>query len=479
MSKSLIIKVDNHSLQTTRDLRKTIGTIGLKECAKVINSNDLDANPRKAKVGTITDQVLDTLNFDSEMFRFRNKGFLLIANNLYKLERNRVSIDFENSKYEGLGDGGHTLLGIGMYLLKFTNISEEAIAKQKIRTWDAFIDFWRTIMTPENFESLLENIDKHEEKILQENRVAVPVEIVTPTEVGRMSFEQNAYDICEARNNNVSLTITTRSNQRGYYDPLKPVMDPYIEERTQWKDNEDLDVTPTFSVKDVVSLTMIPLYKLQQAGLLHKDVKSISPSYTYNGKGNAVQIFNSIIELEGGLANDNDKEVSSDDMIKNIKSNSVLMSALSSMRQIPSLVDTVYSLMPDAYQRYVVNRFGKSSTKKKFTTLQGVKKYSRTKKGEEYISRQQTTPFYSQPSEYQIPAGFYMPFVAGIHEMLEIKNNQVVWGVESPSEFIEQNVDTILEPFFDYLVDDNPDPTVVGKKAKVYRDIEREISRLI
>lgn len=478
MSKNLIIKVDNNSLQKTRDLKKTIGTIGLKEAAKIINSNDLDANPRKAKVGTITDQVIDTLNFDPEMFRFRNKGFLIIADSQFKLERNRMSIGFENSKYEGLGDGGHTLLGVGIYLLRFANINEESFAKQKIRTWDSFIHFWRTIMTPSNFEKLIENIDKFEEKILLEDRVTIPIEIIVPTDVGRTSFEQNAYDICEARNNNVSLTITTRSNQRGYYDPLKPVLDPYIEERVQWKDNEDLDVAPVFNVKDIISLTMIPLYKLQKENMLNENVKSIRPSYIYNGKGNAVQIFNNIIELEGGLVDDNEKEISSDDMIKNVKSNNVLVSALSTMRQIPSLVDKVYSLMPSAYKRYVVNTYGKSTTKK-FVDLQGVKKYSRDHKGENYVSRQQTTPFYNQQSDYQIPGGFYMPFVAGLHEMLEVKNNQVVWKMENPSEFLEENVDTILEPFFDYIVDDNPEPTVVGKKAKVYRDIEREISRLV
>ena len=58
-SKNLILKVDNQSFQQTRYLNKIIGTIDLKNIAKLINAVGLEANPRKSKVCNTTQQCLN------------------------------------------------------------------------------------------------------------------------------------------------------------------------------------------------------------------------------------------------------------------------------------------------------------------------------------------------------------------------------------------------------------------------------------
>ena len=100
-NKNLVLKVDHQSVQHTRYLNKIIGTIDLKNLAKLINAVGLEANPRKSKVCNTTDQIRDTLEYNPAMFKYSSKGLLVSSSECHKLERGRLNLTYNNESIEG------------------------------------------------------------------------------------------------------------------------------------------------------------------------------------------------------------------------------------------------------------------------------------------------------------------------------------------------------------------------------------------
>ncbi|SMN16497.1 hypothetical protein CRYPA_276 [uncultured Candidatus Thioglobus sp.] len=85
--------------------------------AKLIDAVGLTVNPRKSRVGKITNAIQETLELSPELFRFKSKGLLVSTSSCIELERNRFDLSFEEEQYEGVLDGGHNMLAIGLHLL--------------------------------------------------------------------------------------------------------------------------------------------------------------------------------------------------------------------------------------------------------------------------------------------------------------------------------------------------------------------------
>jgi len=71
---------------------------------------DLEANPRSAKAGAVTADIIESIQDTPETFPFKTKGVLVGASDYEPLQRHRYELRFENTKIEGILDGGHNML---------------------------------------------------------------------------------------------------------------------------------------------------------------------------------------------------------------------------------------------------------------------------------------------------------------------------------------------------------------------------------
>src|SRR3546814_8421165 len=80
-------------------------------------SSDLEANPRAAKIGSVTNAIVESLEETPELFPFKSKGILIGTSSYEALQRNRFELTFDNPESEGILDGGHNMLAIGVHML--------------------------------------------------------------------------------------------------------------------------------------------------------------------------------------------------------------------------------------------------------------------------------------------------------------------------------------------------------------------------
>lgn len=115
---SVIIKFDFPGEQTVGEITKVVGLVAAKYMVPIIDALDLEANPRSSKTGSVTSDIQESIETDPMIFPFKTKGILLAASQYECLERNRYKITPENRSFEGILDGGHNTLAIGLYILQ-------------------------------------------------------------------------------------------------------------------------------------------------------------------------------------------------------------------------------------------------------------------------------------------------------------------------------------------------------------------------
>ena len=139
---SIIMRLDFLSDQTVGHVKKYVGLTKAKHLVSVIDNLNLGANPRSSKTGPVTDAIQDSVEHDSLLFPFKTKGILLACSQYALLERGRIRIIPSNPMIEGILDGGHNTLAIGLYILgRALNYSGMSLPRGA-KTWDQFKSLW-------------------------------------------------------------------------------------------------------------------------------------------------------------------------------------------------------------------------------------------------------------------------------------------------------------------------------------------------
>lgn len=430
-----IIKLETACFQEHDRVNKILGTLDAKNIAKLIDAVGLTANPRKSKVGKITNAIQETLEYSPELFRFKSKGLLVSTSKCLELDRNRFDLSFEEEKYEGVLDGGHNMLAIGLHLL--SKLGEDELVVRKIKLWDQFVEIWKN----QDVSARDELLDNEEL-----NKLSVPVEIIYPSELEAPNFIETVLEISDARNNNDSLSSTTKHEHKKYYEILKTSLDVNINQKVEWKDN---DVGKSIKSQDIIAMSLIPLYALQEAGKLPEGSPKINPVSIYSSKSSCVETYNAIIRAEY-------KRNSSEEV-----SDPYLISAFSLMKDLPFLYDLIYKEFPKAY----------NSNSGAFGRISCVKLFDPQKKadGKTYLRAKPKTKFYEAECDYKYPDGFIMPIFGALSEWMEVKGNQLQWKMISPSASIEEKLKKFTEMFIAVSIKDNDyNPQSVGKNSGAY-----------
>jgi hypothetical protein len=430
---NIVIRFEQVADQADGPVRRLVGFVRARNMLQLFDAADLEANPRSAKAGSVTADIIESIEDTPETFPFKTKGILVGASSYKPLQRNRFELQFEDTKIEGVLDGGHNMLAIGTYILSKA-LSDEKILK-KIKLWPDLKQAWE-----ENREAVeamrkaqLEDGDDGPLDFL------VPIEVLVPSDVETSAvvdeFNSSLLDICAARNNNVELTLETKANKKGFYEHLRSSLPEAIARRIEWKSNDGGEV----KVRDLIALAWIPLSVID----LPIDIK-IPPQNIYRNKGGCAQEFDNLMS---------DQQVSktTDGDYTHELHNTAVHSALVIAGELPALYDKIYRDFPQAYN---VNdgRFGKIGVVKRAKDM-------RTKP---------TAHFTDEEVEYSYPDGLILPLVYGLKALMEKDMEGHVRWKKNPVEFLDSSLEAIVKKYRVILDAFKFDPQKIGKNEGSY-----------
>ena len=393
-------------------IKRYTGFVRGRDLYALFDHVSLEANPRAAKIGSVTRAILNSLEETPELFPFKSKGILIGTSGYEALQRNRFELNFEDPASEGILDGGHNMLGIGMHMLSAV-ADERELAR--VSLWDDMKELW----------------DKHR-KVLEEVKeqfdFLVPVELLVPSDPADVravqQFEMSVLDICAARNNNAQLTQETKSNKLGFYTEIRDRLDPAIAARVEWKSNEwESSESRPIKVRDLLALAWIPLNKANEEGLLPLDI-SVTPQNIYRNKGECSKLFDKLMLHPGVSA---PVEGPTHEL-----HNTTVASCFDVLATLPALYDQIYEEFPEAYNSNNY-RFGSSTIVKIYDPA----RRETAKDKSAYVATQPTTHFLNKLVFYRYPDGLIMPLVYGLKGLMEVQEGRVVWATE-PSLFLKR-----------------------------------------
>ncbi|HTM82327.1 hypothetical protein [Asticcacaulis sp.] len=392
-------------------IKRYTGFVRGRDLYPLFDHLSLEANPRAAKTGNVTNAIMESLEKTPELFPFKSKGILIGTSNYEALQRNRFELRFEDLDSEGILDGGHNMLAIGLHML-LAVMDERELAR--ISLWDDMKDLWEKQRNA--LEAVKEKFD-----------FLVPIELLVPSDVENTAsvqqFEMSVLDICAARNNNAQLTQETKSNKLGFYDEIRDRLDPAVASRVEWKSNEwESSETKPIKVRDLLALAWIPLNRANEANLLPLDI-SVTPQNIYRNKGECSKQFDKLMS---------DKGVSRTvDGPTHELTNHTVASCFDILSDLPQLYDLIYSDFPDAYNSNGF-RFGANPIVKMYDPP----RREAAKDKSAFLVSQPHTHYLNKPVYYRYPDGLIMPLVYGLKGLMEINDDKVVWAVE-PVKFVE------------------------------------------
>ncbi|NHN86764.1 hypothetical protein GOB93_19380 [Acetobacter musti] len=398
-------------------IKRYTGFVRGRDLYPLFDHVSLEANPRAAKVGNVTNAILYSLDDTPELFPFKSKGILIGTSSYESLQRNRFELNFLHPDSEGILDGGHNMLAIGIYMLSEVAPKNEI---SKISLWGDMKDLW-------------EKYRKDLEKLKEKFDFLVPVELLVPSdpedEAAVQKFEMSVLDICAARNNNAQLTQETKSNKLGFYTEIRDRLDEKLASRIEWKSNEwDCDGVRPIKVRDIIALAWIPLNKANEEKLLPIDI-SVSPQNIYRNKGECSKQFDKL------MLNEN-VSVPQDGPVHELR-NDTVSSCFDILAKLPSLYDQIYEEFPEAYNGNNY-RFGSNNIVK----IYNPEKRKEAKDKSAYVSIQPRTHFYNKPVHYSYPDGLTMPLVYGLKGLMRVEAQRIVWATD-PSIFIKEHLKEI------------------------------------
>ncbi len=431
-SDKIILKFDALAEQVHGPVKRLIGFVSARSMLGLFDAADLEANPRSAKAGPVTEAIFQSIDSDPDVFPFKTKGILIGCSEYELLQRQRVELRFGDPRIEGVLDGGHNMLAIGKYMLWVATGDEKLLKRLKL--WEQFKEAWA-----ENRPAI--------DEVRDELNFLVPIEVLVPAEATEeviSEFRSGLLDICAARNNNAELTLETKANQKGFYEAIKQALPKAVTGRIEWKSNA---AGTDIKVRDIIALSWIPLRLID----LPRNVKAPAPQSIYGNKGECAKLFDELMSnpsvsrpTNGAMHELHDPAV---------------RSAIRILGDLPVLYDKIYAEFPAAYNK--VGDFGRMGV---------VRIYEAAKKGDKnrkYLRSQSETHFTEKPVKYSYPDGFIVPLVYGLVALMEVRDGEVAWKVD-PAAFLDQHLPEIARAYRMVLEMAKFDPQKIGKSETSY-----------
>ena len=442
----LTIRFNEYAELTNGKISKLTGTVNARQLLPLFNNPDiLNPNPRLPKTGSVVNSIMESMEKTPETLQFKTKGILLGASQYRALDRKRFSINFVDSAIEGLQDGGHNFLALGIHSLlhEWKNRPEKA----KVRRWEDFQELWS-----ENCDDIISDIRDNVSSDNSSLNFDIPLEILVPAneDFDEREFLDGLLEICAARNNNAELTNDTIANRQGVYEFHKSTLGDLSDE-IEWRSNDGGRIKS----RDVIALTWIPLLQLDLP-VKHK----ITPVKIYSSKQDCSDEFTTLMKSK--------KISTSESGGTYLLKNPLVGSAIKKTKTLTKAYDYLYENFPNAYNKH--GSFGR---------IKSVKWYDpEDPENPKVMKRQPKTLFSQKPVKYSYPPAFIIPILYGLSALMKQEGDEVVW-IEKPKGFLEKHLDEIVKNYKDLIVAFNYDPQVTGKSAATYSVIFREFENIL
>lgn len=440
-------------------IRRLVGFVPGRHIMPLLDKAGLAANPRSSRRNGVVDDILDTLTKTPELFRYKSKGILIGTSYCEELQRNRYRLRFEQSDVEGILDGGHNMLAIGLHMLKFVMEDDDW---KRIKSWDEMKAAWEEHR--DEIEEIKETFD-----------FEIAVELLVPS--GSTPDDIDAFlmpllEVCEARNNNAQLPIEAKSNKQGFYDAIKAAVPKDFAARVEWKPNswEDEDEKRPVKVRDLVALSWIPLNALNEAGALPKSI-SVSPQNTYRNKGECSLRFEELMAHDGVT-----RQMSG---ARRELHHRGVASAFKLLADLPALYDQIYEEFPEAYNGDGKRRFAANPIVKIFDPAKRKAAKAAGKDASGYMTTEPKTPFFRRGVRYNYPEGLIVPVIYGLKGLMTVEQGEVRWAVSDPNAFVRRNLARIADAYQLVMNMARWDPQKISKDPNSYEFAVREFQNAL
>lgn len=434
----VLIRYDQYAEQVEGPVRRIIGFVRAKNMLTLFDAADLEANPRSAKVGPVTDAIIESIVETPEIFPFKTKGVLVGSSDFDGLDRRRFELRFQNPRIEGILDGGHNMLAIGTYILSLA-VGDPKVSR-RLKRWEEFKEAWAE---HRGAVESLRKISLEDDEKSGPLDFLVPLEILVPSDVEDdnvvREFTSSLLEICAARNNNVELRMEAKANQKGYYEHLRNALPKEIASRVEWKTNDGGEI----KVRDLIALAWIPLSVVDLPDTLQH--LRVSPQNIYRNKGECVKLFDEL------MSDENVSKPTGGEYTHELH-NAVIASALRIAGELPKLYDRIYRNFPAAYNGDRDGRFGGLAVVKMAKSMRSAP----------------VTHFTQQEVEYAYPDGLIMPLVYGLKALMTTDAMGNVQWSEDPARFLDAHLDAIVKKYRVILDAFRADPQKVGKNEGSY-----------
>lgn len=439
VSYDVTLKFEEGVTQTIGSFKRVFGLVPIRQLVRLINVVDLDSNPRNSRAGSITQDIMQSLERYPETFPLMSKGILISTMNFRCLERNRFQLRFEDKTIEGVLDGGHNLLAVGLYVLG------EALAAASIKSpvgaRITFAEFKKLFQ--QNFEA----IDAYLQDAKNNARLDhfVPVELVIPaseSDVDLLAFRDNLPLIQQARNNNAQLKDQTLADHAGIFEELKLAISPDLRSVIEWKTNDGGRI----DVRELIALSWIPLSELDFDVFDPSGKRVAPPSATqlYSAKATVLNRFVDYMEADSvGHTPVGEKYELKNDLVR---------SAIKMTASLPNLFEVVSD--------FISKIFDNADSRMKFEDLDVV--VAANKRGNAKHK------FSENPTEIAVPDGFVWPLITGFRALVERDDDGSPYWGNDPVVFLHDHWRELSESLFTVLESGQFDPQKVGKSKLSY-----------
>ena len=435
----ITLKFDEAVVQQISSFQRVYGLVKVRQLVDLIGVVDLDSNPRNSRAGSITADIVESLERFPETFPLMSKGILLSTTNFRRAERDRYQLRFDDKAIEGVLDGGHNLLAVGLYVVG--EALSEAAVNEKIGTRVVFSDF--KLLFKQYFEEIDGFLrDPKNSRVLDR---FVPVELIIPLsneDADLVAFREHLPLIQQARNNNAQLKNQTLADHAGIFEELKSAIDPKLRALIEWKTNDGGVV----DVRDLVALTWIVIPELD-FDVRDKGGKRIAPpavQQLYSSKATVLNRYVDFMESpDVGMLPRGDKYQLTNEKVR---------AALKLAATLPNLFEAVTEMVEQI--------FNSSSPRSKFADLTVVEAANKRKDPVHKFSR--------TPAPLNVPDGFVWPVVTGFRSLIERdEDGNLYWG-NDPVLFLQDHWQELSDSYFTILDGGQYDPQKVGKSKMSY-----------
>ena len=448
------IRLKQSSTQTVGCITRLYGLMPARFIIDLIDLLDLDANPRDSKAGAVTEAIQRSIeeDYSSEfpLFPFKSKGILLASSYYQKLDRNRYALQFNDHEVEGILDGGHNTLAIGIYILKAVQAycKLPKLKQSDYKNWGAFKQTWKDwrAYIADYLAACKPNQENEEESALS---FLIPTEVLVPSnvedEASVSQFHSSLLEICDARNNNVQLEDGTKANKEGLFDTFKNLFekqDPTLADTISWKTNDGGSIP----ARTLVALSWIPLSLTSYVDSASEQfiLEAPAPVTIYSGKQKCLDKYLELMRSETIS-----KDINGHREIKSME----ITSALEIATELPELFDEIYQRFPKCY----VGSYGNIGAVKSLSKRTGC-----------------LTPFHGEKADKPVPDGFIYPLVYGLVALMRrnAETSKIEW-VHDPHDFIEsKEFELSAAEYSSAIQAADYNPQKIGKSGNSYSSVK-------